>query len=120
MLLGERAAPVLGLAVRKGGSSSGGPPVLRGEGWMKAAGVILAAGAMLAGCAATPGMRERSELVAEPDACAPKRFDIYFADGEAGLTEAARTAIGLSATQLQGCRIRNVNVIGLTDSRGGP
>lgn len=87
---------------------------------MKGLAVILVAAATLAGCAATPGTRERSELVVEPDACAPKRFDIYFADGEAGLTEAARTAIGLNATQLQGCRIRNVNVIGLTDSRGGP
>lgn len=83
-------------------------------------GLTIVVGAMLlAGCAA-PGIRDRGELVVEPDACGPKRFDIYFADGQASLTEAARHAIGLTATQLQDCEIRKVNVIGLTDARGGP
>jgi peptidoglycan-associated lipoprotein len=72
------------------------------------------------GCALAPGVRDRSEVVSEPEVCAPKRFDIYFSDSQASLTEAARHAIGLTATQLQGCDIRKVNVIGLADARGGP
>ena len=75
---------------------------------------------VLAGCALTPGVRDRSAVVVEPNACTPQRFDVYFRDGEAGLTDAARHAIGLTATQLQGCEIRKVNVVGLTDARGGP
>lgn len=79
----------------------------------------VAAAIAVAGCAMTPGVRDRSELVAEPSACAPTRFEVYFRDSEAGLTEAARHAIGLTATQLQGCDIRKVDVIGLADARGG-
>jgi len=86
---------------------------------MKRLGLSLGALALtLAGCAQTPW--SRGDLVAEPQACAPQRFDIYFREGEAGLTDAARHAIGLTATQLQGCDIRKVNVIGLADASGGP
>jgi len=83
---------------------------------MKRLTVLLGALA-LAGCAGTPW--ERSDLVAEPSVCTPQRFDIYFRDGEAGLTDAARHAISLTATQLQACEIRKVDVIGLADARGG-
>ena len=72
----------------------------------------------VAGCAETPW--SRGDLVAEPNVCAPQRFDIYFREGEAGLTDAARHAIGLTATQLQACNIRKVEVIGLADASGGP
>lgn len=87
---------------------------------MKRASAILGTAMVLAGCAMTPGVRDRSELVTEPEACAPQRFEVYFRDSEAGLTEAARHAIGLTATQLRGCEIRKVEVIGLADARGGP
>ncbi|HYC97870.1 OmpA family protein [Brevundimonas sp.] len=88
---------------------------------MKGLTVIVGAVALaVGGCAGGSGVRDRSDLVAEPEPCAPTRFEVYFRDGEAGLTEAARHAIGLTATQLQGCEIRKVNVIGLTDARGGP
>lgn len=82
-------------------------------------GLIAAFAALaVAGCAGAPAL-ERADLVAEPDACAPKRFDVYFRDGEAELTDAARHAIGLNATQLQGgCDIRSIEVIGLADARG--
>ena len=80
----------------------------------------LAAGLVLAGCAGVPGFRDRSELVSEPEVCTPQRFEVYFRDSEAGLTDAARHAISLTATQLQGCEIRAVQVIGLADARGGP
>ena len=74
----------------------------------------------LAGCETTRGLfTDRSQIVANPSACAPKRFEIYFADSEARLTEPARQAIGLTATQLQGCTIRSVKVLGLSDARGG-
>lgn len=72
----------------------------------------------LAGCATKP--MERSDLVAEPSVCTPQRFDVYFRDSEAGLTDPARQAIALTATQLQPCDIRKVEVIGLADARGGP
>lgn len=77
------------------------------------AGVLAAAG-----CAETPW--SRGDLVAEPSPCAPQRFDVYFREGEAQLTDPALHAISLTATQLQGCDIRRVQVIGLTDATGGP
>ena len=87
---------------------------------MKGLIAAMAGGAMLAGCAGVPGFRDRSELVSEPQVCTGPRFDVYFRDSEAGLTDAARHAIAMTATQLQGCEIRKVNVIGLADARGGP
>lgn len=85
---------------------------------MKGLIATLGAGLVLAGCAMTDAP-ERSELVTEPQACAPQRFEVYFRDSEAGLTDAARQAIALTASKLQGCQIRSVNVIGLADARGG-
>ncbi|MFA4891772.1 OmpA family protein [Brevundimonas sp.] len=72
----------------------------------------------VAGCSMT-GFKNRSDLVAEPSACVEKRFEVYFADSEARLTESARQAIGMTAAQLQGCDIRKVQVLGLSDARGG-
>ncbi len=81
--------------------------------------VIVAALAVgLSGCGVTRFM-DRSAVVAEPSACTAKRFEIYFADSEARLTESARQAIGLEAAQLQDCEIRHVRVLGLSDARGG-
>jgi outer membrane protein OmpA-like peptidoglycan-associated protein len=81
--------------------------------------VILGLAAVaMAGCSGT-GFRDRSDLVAEPSACVEKRFEVYFADSEARLTEPARQAIGMTAAQLQGCDIRKVQVLGLSDARGG-
>lgn len=81
--------------------------------------VVLVGGLALlvAGCSLAPTMR-RSDIVAEPTACMAKRFEVYFAEGEARLTDVARQAIGLTATQLQGCRIDKVQVIGLADASG--
>lgn len=76
-----------------------------------------AALAALAGCSSM-GASGRDALVANPSACAAKRFDIYFQESQATLTEAARTAIGLTATQLQGCRIQSVKVLGLASATG--
>ncbi len=75
------------------------------------------AGIAVAGCALTPGAG-RDELVAGTSPCAPQRFEVYFAEGQAGLTQAALQAVGLHATRLQGCDIRRVRVIGLADPTG--
>jgi outer membrane protein OmpA-like peptidoglycan-associated protein len=80
------------------------------------AGVAL--GIALSGCA-IPRFMDRSAVVAEPSPCNAKRFEVYFADSEARLTESARQAIGMTAAQLQGCDIRKVQVTGLADARGG-
>lgn len=82
-----------------------------------AAGLILAGG--LAGCATGNPFKERDQLVATPATCVAKRFEIYFADGQAGLTAPASQAIQLTADQLKGCDIRSVKVLGLADARGG-
>jgi outer membrane protein OmpA-like peptidoglycan-associated protein len=78
----------------------------------------LAGAVGVSGCGGA-GFMDRSAIVAEPAACVAKRFEIYFADSEARLTEPARQAIGMTAAQLQGCNIRKVQVLGLADARGG-
>ena len=81
---------------------------------------LFAAGAValaVAGCAERPW--SWGDLVAEPSPCGPQRFDVYFRQGEAALTDAALHAISLTATQLQGCDIRRVQVVGLADATGG-
>lgn len=82
--------------------------------------IVATAGLALAGCGLSNGMfGTREALVAEPQTCVPQRFEIYFADSEARLTEAARQAIGATAAQLRDCDIQRVEVVGLSDARGG-
>lgn len=69
--------------------------------------------AALAGCATKP-----KPTVVAPSSCGVQKFDVYFAEGEATLTPAARTAISLTATALQTCNIRSVKVMGLADATG--
>ena len=80
---------------------------------------LLCVGVLASGCAGASMFKKREQLVAMPNACSQKTFEIYFADGEARLTDPARQAIGLTATQLQGCAIHSVKVLGLADARGG-
>ncbi len=84
--------------------------------WIGVAALVGVVG--VSGCEATRFM-DRSAVVTEPSPCTAKRFEVYFADSEARLTEPARQAIGLTAAQLQGCDIRKVQVMGLSDARGG-
>ena len=58
---------------------------------MKGLTVILGAALAVAGCASLPP--DRADLVATPEVCAPQRFDVYFRDGEAGLTDARGGAV---------------------------
>jgi len=76
------------------------------------------AGLGLSGCGATK-IFTRDQLVATPATCVSQRFDVYFADSEAGLTPSARQAIAATADLLKGCRINRVQVLGLADARGG-
>lgn len=82
-----------------------------------AGGAVVLIGLVAAGCSLAPTMK-RSDIVAEPSHCTAQRFEVYFAENEARLTDAARQAIGLTATQLQGCAIRKVQVLGLADATG--
>lgn len=81
--------------------------------------VLVGTGLTLGACATGERAVERGTLVATSNACMAQRFEVYFADGEARLTESAREAIGLTATMLQGCDIQRVQVLGLADARGG-
>lgn len=63
--------------------------------------------------------KTRADLVASPSPCSTKRFEVYFDEGQARLTQSARQAIGMAASQLQGCSIRKVSVLGLADASGG-
>ncbi|WP_082526022.1 OmpA family protein [Brevundimonas sp. Root1279] len=74
----------------------------------------------LAGCASTPATPERAAIVAEPGRCTAQRFEVYFPEAEARLTDAARQTLGATAAQLQGCTIQKVTVIGLADGSGTP
>ncbi|MES2860589.1 MAG: OmpA family protein [Pseudomonadota bacterium] len=77
-----------------------------------------AALAMGLSACANMGAPTRADLVTTPNVCAAKRFDIYFGENADTLTPAARSAIALNATQLQGCRIDAVRVLGLASSTG--
>ncbi|MBX9617113.1 MAG: OmpA family protein [Caulobacteraceae bacterium] len=76
------------------------------------------AGLILGLSACASAFPERGTLVTVPDDCAAQRFDIYFAENADTLTDAAQTAIALTASRLEGCRIQSVQVLGLADSTG--
>lgn len=88
---------------------------------MKRVGIgLVALGALAAaGCSMPGAITERSQLVAQPEMCRAHRFDVYFRDGQAQLTQPALAAIDMAATALKDCRIDKVQVIGLADARGG-
>jgi len=81
-------------------------------------GVAGAAALVLPGCEGSGIFRDRSDLVATPTVCSAKRFDIYFGEGQAQLTDAAWQAIRMTADQLRDCDIRKVQVIGLASATG--
>lgn len=87
-------------------------------------GIALATGALgfaaLAGCA---GMAERTAsvpAVAAPSACQQTTIPIYFAEASDQLTAPALQALSAAASQLQGCAIREVVVVGLTQGADTP
>lgn len=78
---------------------------------------VVGLGLGLTGCESTGMFNSRDQIVAS-SSCAPQRFDIYFAESQAQLTDAARQAISMTASQVQGCDIRSVQVLGLADAQG--
>ncbi|WP_395944183.1 OmpA family protein [Brevundimonas sp.] len=84
---------------------------------MKHIAVLAMTGGMLAlGACAMPMKREA--IVAGESMCSPARFDIYFQENDAGLTEAADQAIMAAAGVLRACDVRRVQVLGLADATG--
>ncbi|MDO9609231.1 MAG: OmpA family protein [Brevundimonas sp.] len=84
---------------------------------MKTITILALAGGMLAlGACATP-MR-RDQIVTSGSLCMPVRFDIYFREGEARLTDAADQAIDAAAGVLRTCDVRTIQVVGLADATG--
>ena len=80
--------------------------------------IVLGALALgLAGCE-TLGMRDRSDLVVDPQVCVHTTLPVYFAEGEAGLTDPARETIESAAQTLGHCSIQAVRVIGLASATG--
>lgn len=77
-----------------------------------------AAALVLTGCESTGLFRDRSDLVSTPTTCTTHRFDIYFAEGQAQLTDPAHQAIRMATEQLKDCDIRKVQVIGLASATG--
>jgi outer membrane protein OmpA-like peptidoglycan-associated protein len=50
--------------------------------------------------------------------CQDVTFPIYFAEWSDQLTDTAKQVLATAATQVKGCRIGYVSVLGLTDSKG--
>lgn len=73
------------------------------------------AGAVLAACAPMP---KREALVTGESPCMPMRFDVYFVENQARLTDAAATAIEAAAGQVRACDVRRVRILGLADAVG--
>lgn len=111
----------------KGGSRRGSPFFTRREPgriqWelcMKRLGIAAAGVAMTVSACGSSGLfRDRSELIAEPSGCAEQRLDVYFDEGQAGLTPPARQMIAMTGERLQGCIVDRVEVIGLASATGG-
>lgn len=80
--------------------------------------VFLIAALGLSACSTAQRFWRRDQLVSPSTACSTQRFDIYFTEAQARLTEPAREAIGLYAARLQDCDIRSVNVTGLASATG--
>lgn len=80
------------------------------------AGVVAAAiGLAAVGCAQTP---KRSSLVVGESGCQSGRFDVYFVENQARLTDAAQLLLNTAAEKARQCRVAKVRVLGLADATG--
>lgn len=82
-------------------------------------GVVLlgAAGALALSACANMGP-QRQVAGSAPRACADVSFPVYFEKGEDQLTSPARQEIVYAASQVRGCRLGEVEVLGLADADG--
>lgn len=78
--------------------------------------LVTLGGALALGACAMPMKREA--VVVGESACAPVRFDVYFRENDARLTEAADQAIRMAAGTLANCEVSRVRVLGLADATG--
>jgi len=81
--------------------------------------IVIAIGLIGLGLTGCASMKPATPLVTTAAVCQPQRFEVYFADSQAGLTRPAHQAIAMRADRLKGCDIRSVKVMGLADARGG-
>ena len=81
----------------------------------KAGVVAVAIGLAAVGCAQTP---KRSSLVVGESGCQSGRFDVYFVENQARLTDAAQLLLNTAAEKARQCRVAKVRVLGLADAAG--
>lgn len=70
----------------------------------------------VSGCAVTAPKRDA--LVVGESPCASSRFDVYFVENQARLTDAAAMLISTAAAKARECDVRRVRVLGLADATG--
>ena len=73
--------------------------------------------AVLAACAPMP---KRTDLVVGESVCTSGRFDVYFVENQARLTDAATLLLNTAAEKARECRVQRVRVVGLADATGTP
>ena len=74
--------------------------------------LALAAGAALAGC------NTARPLVTSSSPCQNTTVTLYFESGSETLTDAGNQIVGLTAKRLQGCKVRELSLVGLADPSG--
>ena len=79
-------------------------------------GAALALTAALSGCMTS---RSGAKTVKAQGHCEAISFPIYFKSGSAQLTEPAEQAIHMAAQQAKGCKVGDIQVLGLADADGG-
>lgn len=70
----------------------------------------------VSGCAVVKPKREA--LVVGESVCASGRFDVYFVENQARLTDAAALLLSTAAAKARECDVRRVRVLGLADASG--
>lgn len=70
---------------------------------------------LLAACAPTP---KRTALVVGESPCVSGRFDVYFVENQARLTDAASLLLRTAADKAKECHVKHVRVLGLADATG--
>lgn len=86
-------------------------------GGLSKAALLGAAALALGGCATVSDWRSR---IRAPNPCRDLTVSIYFERDSAALTREARAALRGAGARARGCRLGEVDVLGLADSVGDP
>ncbi|WP_428153612.1 OmpA family protein [Brevundimonas sp.] len=81
----------------------------------RSTGLAMLAMGLLAACAPTP---KRTALVVGESPCVSGRFDVYFVENQAKLTDAASLLLRTAAEKAKECNVKHVRVLGLADATG--